>query len=224
MFQPYATTYGTLLTITSLFSYMRLQNHKNINTECPSLLRTEGVSLLPSAPPARLTAHPQTLAQRPLSLQTTSQLSCYHSSSAEKIFLSDQGASWGTSSLPETQQLLLAFFLHGDSGGCSITVSLIMAILLANEIRNKHLLSELNSQVFDHGVWCLSWKINSNKLSAARALLIRSPPCPRRPCGGSSWLQISANFLPRHPLAAVPVLKATSLASLTKCQTFLLSG
>lgn len=59
MFQPYATTYGVLLTITSLFSSMRLQTHKNINTECPSLLRTAGVSLLPSDPPARPTAQQQ---------------------------------------------------------------------------------------------------------------------------------------------------------------------
>ena len=53
MFQPYATTYGMLLTITSLFSCVRLENYKNINMEHPSLLRTEGMLLLPSAPPAR---------------------------------------------------------------------------------------------------------------------------------------------------------------------------
>lgn len=143
MFQPYATTYGTLLTITSLFSCVRLQNHKNINTECPSLLRTEGVSLLPSAPPATLTAHQSNTG-------SASSLSpvCFPTIQVQfklcRKYLSPRPGCklrlvWPPGQIPETQELLLAFFPYG--GGCSTTTSLIMALLLVHEVRNKHFLS-----------------------------------------------------------------------------------
>lgn len=183
MFQPYATTYGTLLPITGLFSWVRLQNHKNINTECPSLLRTEAVSLLPSAPPARLTAHqPNTGSASSLSpvcfpvIQVQVKL-------CKKYLSPRPGCKLRhirpPGQVPETQELLLALFPCGGGGVCSTTTSLKTAMLLANEITSRHLLSWLNSQIFDHSVWCLWWKINSNKLSAAQPLLIWSPPCPR---------------------------------------------